>query len=172
MDRFLSWYHLNLREHISLLPFRKLIAPLRNIPVSPEEISDNETIIPKILGTMNTWLTENEYLAGPEMTIADLVGYHELAHGVILLGINLSAFPKLHTWFWKINKIPEIAEVETTVKAISASLIKPIIYGFPFTAPSNAVVAFCKCAEINYEFVRIDAFAGEQAGPMFSSINP
>jgi len=140
--------------------------------VSPEEIADNETVMPKILGTMNTWLTENEYLAGPNMTIADLVGYHELAHGVILLGINLSAYPKLHTWFWKINKIPEIAEVETTVKAISASLIKPIIYGFPYTAPSNAVVAFCKCAEINYEFVRIDAFAGEQAGPMFSSINP
>ena len=172
VDRFLSWYHLNLREHIALLPFRKLIAPRRNIPVSPEEIKDNETLMPKILGTMNTWLTENDYLAGTQMTIADLVGYHELSHGVILLGINLSAYPKLHTWFYKINAMPEIVEVETTIKAISASLIKPIIYGFRFSAPSNAVEAFCKCAEIDYEFVKIDAFAGEQAGPMFSSINP
>ena len=67
-----------------------------------QHIEVREVKIPEMLTEMNSWLSEHSHLAGSELTIADLVVYSCLAHGVIVLGLQLGRYPKVARWYNKL----------------------------------------------------------------------
>jgi glutathione S-transferase len=108
VDRFLSWFHINLRANGSLLPVIKLFAAKTGRNIDPEEVKEAETNLPKVLRTMDTWVKDMGHMAGEEMTIADLLAVCNVAHFVYLLNYDISNFSNLYAWYKRLMDMPEI----------------------------------------------------------------
>lgn len=109
VDRHLHWYHTNIR--LGGMLFRKmLIDPLRGNSVSQESIEETKSILQKSLQQMEEWLGTQTYVAGNELTIADL-GSHAYCVQVAAVGYDLTSYPKVTEWTNRINAMQEIREV-------------------------------------------------------------
>lgn len=56
------------------------------------------------IGFLNTFLEEHKYVAGDNLTIADLAIYSTLSTFPVLIGINFKSFPNVDKWFELMNK--------------------------------------------------------------------
>ena len=105
MDKILEWAKQNIKEHLLKLVGLKSALPLIGQEPSVQHIVVKEVKIPEMLAEMNSWLTEHSHLATADMTIADLVVYSCLAHGVIVLGLQLGSYPKVARWYKKLARM-------------------------------------------------------------------
>ena len=105
MDKILEWTKSNIKEHLLKLVGLKSALPLIGQEPSVQRIVVKEVKIPEMLTEMNRWLTEHKYLATDDMTIADLVVYSCLAHGVIVLGLQLARYGKVARWYKKLARM-------------------------------------------------------------------
>ena len=80
VDEFMAWQHLNLRMYGSMVFQSKIIIPLmKGEPPNQKSVAGYEKGLDKVLSQMeNIWLRENPFIAGKEMSIADLLAVTEL----------------------------------------------------------------------------------------------
>jgi glutathione S-transferase len=87
IDAYMSWQHLNLRAFGSMYFRTKIINPMLGQPVKEESLKSFGKQLGEVLDTIeNIWLKENPFIAGKELTIADLLATTELeqpGHGHI-----------------------------------------------------------------------------------------
>jgi len=109
---------------------------------------------PPLFAKLEKKLTENAYLCGDCLTIADISAVHEL-HQTVMLGTDLSAYPKLNAWKNKILSLPECVEVLEPYNVFLAqyaqkqsSQSKPKCIYFPFSGRAEPIRMLCALKNI------------------------
>ena len=70
---------------------------------------------------MEVWLTNNKYLCGNEISIADLSAAHEIDQ-TKFIAYDLSPYPKVKTWLHHvIDESPEGMAVSETMRKLAAN---------------------------------------------------
>jgi glutathione S-transferase len=130
--------------------------------IPPEAIQEAIDNLPKTLCTMDTWIAEMGYLAGPQMTIADLIAVCDTAQFTITLNYDLSKYSNLYSWYKQMMEIPEVSEVHEAIFAMGRKVNSMVtLYGHPASPPCRSVETVLKLAGINYEYSLVDLFKGE-----------
>mmetsp|Transcript_922 Transcript_922/g.2150 ORF Transcript_922/g.2150 Transcript_922/m.2150 type:complete len:94 (+) Transcript_922:1-282(+) len=80
---------------------------------------ETSCLLCKSLNVMETWLTQRQYLAGDEPSIADLSATCELAQ-LQLVDFDLAAWPKVKALYSKIYSWPEVVEVHHILNKVLA----------------------------------------------------
>ena len=98
VDEYMAWQHLNLRINGSMYFQTKYIRPLlTGEPVNQKRLLRFEQNLSETLDLMETtWLKENPYVAGKEITIADLLAVTELEQPGILNRVLILNFSRLY----------------------------------------------------------------------------
>eukprot|EP00347_Sterkiella_histriomuscorum_P008931 403343194 len=102
VDQYLDWHHTFLRQGSSIYAFMKLFMPkLMNKKIPEEQLKFQYSYLTRSLNLMERWLTENIFLTGHQMTIADISAACELSQ-TRFIALDLSQWPKVQAWFNKI----------------------------------------------------------------------
>jgi glutathione S-transferase len=80
IDRFLHWRMTNIFSRFTKQLLRKILGPMNGLIFPQEEIEYFEKTWKKMYEMMEAWLSENEFLCASHMTMADVIGYEEIAH--------------------------------------------------------------------------------------------
>jgi len=105
VDEYMAWQHLNLRAFGSMYFRTKIINPMMGKPVNEQSLQKFGEQLHDVLEMIeNIWLKENPFIAGKELTIADLLATTEMEQP----GMAGYDVYKGH---------PKIAQYFTTVKA-------------------------------------------------------
>jgi len=80
VDEYMAWQHLNLRAMGSIYFRSKLIDPmLTGEPVNEKKLNNFGVRLKEVLDSIETvWLKDNPFIAGKEMSIADLLASTEM----------------------------------------------------------------------------------------------
>lgn len=114
VDRYLHWHHGNLRRAKMVL-----VATFGHLP-EPFVTEAYETR-GKSFAQLEAWLTDNPYLAGSEMSIADLSALCEVTqHG--LMDFDLSPYPHVFNWRNRLLEVPVIAETHEALRELRETL--------------------------------------------------
>ena len=116
VDRYLHWYHTNIRLGGGL--FRKrIIDPLRGITPSEESLKETEAILQKSLKQIDSWLAHGSFVVGTELSVADLSS-HAYYNQLQVLQYNFAPYPRVQEWAGRLNAIPEVREVTDSFLAV------------------------------------------------------
>lgn len=75
----MAWQHLNLRAFGSMYFRTKIINPMMGLPVNEDNLKTFGKQLDDVLGVIeNIWLKENPFIAGKELSVADLLATTEL----------------------------------------------------------------------------------------------
>ena len=85
--------------------FNRVLAPRTGAGVDESSLADGLRFIGRYLPVVDEALTENAYIAGPEMTIADIAILATLDPSEAC-EIELSAYPALYTWRRQLREQP------------------------------------------------------------------
>ncbi len=110
VDRYLDWHHGNLRQGSSTTVFNSLFAPRLGISHNVDLESSRKLMMFSLKSIDEFFLKGNRFIAGKEISIADLSAVCEVSM-VLLLGVDLSIYKNLSRWF---KEVMEIKEVEKT----------------------------------------------------------
>eukprot|EP01091_Cochliopodium_minus_P009276 TRINITY_DN2249_c0_g1_i1.p1 TRINITY_DN2249_c0_g1~~TRINITY_DN2249_c0_g1_i1.p1 ORF type:complete len:222 (-),score=49.83 TRINITY_DN2249_c0_g1_i1:33-698(-) len=113
VDRYLDAHHLFLRFPCSTY-FQKTIlrSVLMGQTLEETERLKLEKFVNNALKELDQiWLSKGSYLAGEELTIADLSSYCELYQIAFLPNFKLENYPNLNKWFNTINNLPIFKEI-------------------------------------------------------------
>lgn len=120
VDRFLHWHHTNLR-HAHHWVWELKWAPLFGRQQRPWVLEESPIVLERALKVMEKWLTATPYLAGAEISIADLSALCELSQ-LELIPYSFSSYPKLHAWYQLLRNLPETREIHSLLdKSVSQS---------------------------------------------------
>lgn len=119
VDRYLHWHHTNLRVGEALI-FADIIAPAMGISVPPEKVALPRNTFLKSLATMDNQLTGHPFLAGAEISIADLSAACEVAEHR-LRSLDLSAWPHVQEWLGRVFTLPEVQAVHRRLDEFAAA---------------------------------------------------
>ena len=98
MNEYLDMHHTFLRMGSGQYIFKKLFAPLIiNKTYSDEDLQDNKLALKRALKDLEMRLSSQNFVAGDEVTIADLSACFELDQTRIL-SLDLSKWPKTMAW--------------------------------------------------------------------------
>lgn len=79
VDEYMAWQHLNLRAFGSMYFRTKIINPMMGLPVNEDNLKTFGKQLDDVLGVIeNIWLKENPFIAGKELSVADLLATTEL----------------------------------------------------------------------------------------------
>ena len=93
-------HHTFLRMGSGQYIFKKLFAPLIiNKTYTDEDLRDNKFALVRALKNMELRLNQHKYIAGDEVSIADLSACFELDQTRIL-SLDLSKYPKTKAWLY------------------------------------------------------------------------
>jgi len=110
VDRYLDWHHSFLRTGSSTTVFNTLFAPRMGIKSSVNLDESKKLMLFSLKFIDEFYLKDNKFLAGNEISIADLSAACEVSQ-VLLLGVDLSLYKNLSVWFQKVMAIPEVEKV-------------------------------------------------------------
>ena len=83
-------------------------------------IGQRMEILVRSLKMMEVWLTNNKFLCGSEISIADLCAAHELDQ-TKFIAFDLSPYPKVKAWLHHvIDESPEGMEVSKVMRKLAA----------------------------------------------------
>lgn len=115
VDRYLHWHHSNLRRGYLIL-----FARLPGVKVADTAVSEAMAIFSKSMKTLEELLTHSVFLAGAEVSLADIVAFCELDQHITMRGMELNAYPKTQEWARKVAALSGIKEVhEELVGAVT-----------------------------------------------------
>jgi len=106
VDQFTNWQHLGLRASGSMYFQNKLVLPLATgKPVNEGEVKRWGKAFQRSLTQIeNIWLKDQPYVAGPEISIADLLAVTELEQPT-MVGFDIpSGFPKVAEYMARVKK--------------------------------------------------------------------
>jgi glutathione S-transferase len=109
VDRYLHWHHSNLRVGEALI-FANVIAPALGLSINLEQVSLAQDTFLKSLSMLDRMLTDHNFLAGAEISLADLSAACEIAEHR-LRNFDLSHWPYVQEWMARVFTLPEVQEV-------------------------------------------------------------
>ncbi|XP_049830734.1 glutathione S-transferase theta-1-like [Schistocerca gregaria] len=123
VDEYLEWQHTNTRRSCSLYFTSKFLFPaMKGKQPNPETVARREQIMAATLNEVeNIWLNNKPYLAGDEISIADLLGACEIEQ-IRMAGYNpCDGFPKLSAWLERVHHdtLPHYDKVHAMVRKIT-----------------------------------------------------
>jgi len=139
----------------------------------------NKPILEKALQDVEGYLSESEFIAGPNLTIADFAMYVWVTCPDLLPGgYDYSPYPKLSKWLEYIRGLPyhDVCNKQGMgmLSAMIASKLNPPIEFFHFfLSPwSRGVYFTLEALGVPYELKEINLSKGEQKSPEYLKINP
>ena len=120
VDRYLHWHHGNLRRGAYVV-YATVFAPMMNRPVAEVTLADAVEIRAKSFTQLETWLTATPYLAGSEVSIADISAVCEVT-GQELTHFDLTPYPHVQAWVARLFEIPAVVEGHQGLNAFKAML--------------------------------------------------
>ena len=125
VDQYLDWHHTFLRQGVGFLIYKRLFSPMiYGTKPNPEELKFYALYQKRSLDLMERWLSENTYLCGNEISIADLSASCELIQGKFI-EIDLKPWPLVSAWLDKIIfGIPEVSEVTKPMLKLAEMSLK------------------------------------------------
>lgn len=122
IDQWLDWHHLNLR-----LAVVKLISGQVFYPAAGRSeydinliLKEGNSLLKSSLNYINNAVINQLYLAGNEISIADLSLSAEIAQ-LGLTGSSISPYPALQAWFNRVQQLQHWAEVNTVLQKVIKS---------------------------------------------------
>ncbi|XP_054448624.1 glutathione S-transferase theta-3-like [Pteronotus mesoamericanus] len=144
VDEYLAWQHTALRSACTRAMWQKMMLPVfLGQPVPPETLACTLAELDKCLQLLeDKFLKDKDFLAGPRISVADLVAITELMHPVSAGCPVFESRPKLAAWrqrveaavgedlFWEahnaIMKAKDLPPADTAVK----EKLKPLVQVF------------------------------------------
>ena len=121
VDRYLHWHHTNLR-HAGYWIYWKVMAPLLGLEPKDYVLEESPVVLARSLKVMDGWLSKQPYIAGSEISIADLSALCELTQ-LELLNYDLTPYPKVHAWYQRLRVLPEVRETHSLLdRAVSRNI--------------------------------------------------
>lgn len=119
VDQYLHWHHEGARK-VSYLGFGLIFAPLKNIQLPSTYVQEQRDNVTKAFTTMERWLTAHQYLAGEEITLADVTAFPEVDQAR-MVDFDMTPFPRLTAWFERLQQIPAFRDSMSAVSEYKAS---------------------------------------------------
>lgn len=106
VDEYLEWQHFNTRAQGSLFFLNKFMFPaMSGRPANPEVVAKHQKKLDAALDAFeDVWLKKTKYLAGNEITIADLLGACEIEQTRMAGYDPCEGRPKLSAWLSSIRE--------------------------------------------------------------------
>lgn len=123
-QQYLHWHHTSLR-HLGFYLFWSLAAHQMGMKAPAGTALEHWKKGHEALNTLNNWLTVHPYLAGTEISIADLSAVCEIAQLQLvpnLLATTLAEFPQVSKWFERVYNVSEVKAVHRVLEGISAKV--------------------------------------------------
>lgn len=121
VDQFLHWHHAGTRK-FSWLVFGAIMAkPFFNMDLPESFIPEHRGYVTKALTNMERWLTAHPYLAGDELTLADVAAFPEVDQGRAV-AVDLTSYPHVQAWVARLKEVPAFQESTAVVTAFMAEL--------------------------------------------------
>eukprot|EP00729_Bicosta_minor_P015662 gene15662-6182_t len=123
VDQYLHWHHQNTREFAV-----RLFAPnvRKDLKFPPGHVEGAKIVIPRVLKHIEGWLTKTDFVAGPSLTLADIVMFQEVGqvkpeHANLwdMTGQVVRAlYPALQAWFSRMKQVPYYSEINVVSKEL------------------------------------------------------
>ena len=125
VDEYLDMHHTYLRQGSGAYIFKKLFAPVViNKTYKEEELDFHKIMLGRSLKNLENRLSENPYLCGAEISIADLSAAHELDQ-TRFLELDLAKWPKTKEWLHKIiDEDPIQREISLPMRKLAAMSVE------------------------------------------------
>lgn len=123
VDQYLHWHHTHLR-YAGRLVFNLVIGPKMGFPTEAWRTEESRIVLERSLDLIETWLTQRRYLAGPEISIADLSAVCEIAQ-LQMIDFSLEKWPRVKAWYEQIYALPEVVEVHAILNKVLAKKLRP-----------------------------------------------
>jgi len=133
----LHWHHANLRSGSSGYAFSTVIAPRMGFPPDERRAKDSRATLESSLKFMNDILGKSPFLAGDEISIADLSLACELAQ-TLVTDFDFSGYPNVVFWFNKVQRLPNYRKVTTVLDKVIANAKKHAQTGVKSLSSSGA----------------------------------
>ncbi|KAH8254281.1 hypothetical protein KR032_009231 [Drosophila birchii] len=107
VDEFLEWQHLNIRLACSQFFRDAWLFPINGLAPkpSPEQIKQLVEGVETNLGLLELLFLENDFLAGSNLTVADIVGASEINQLKIChYAVDEQRFPKVSKWLERVRQ--------------------------------------------------------------------
>ncbi|XP_044735595.1 uncharacterized protein LOC123297853 [Chrysoperla carnea] len=133
---------------------------------------------------LESFFDGNSWIAGNQMTVADLCIIPVVSTLVCLIPIEESKYPKLLAWIEKCKGLPYFAECNNPgndglvaqLKELLSSKIylkmAPKVYGTTLSFPVRAVLLTVKAIDLDIEFIKVNLLDGDHKKPEFTKMNP
>mmetsp|Transcript_15936 Transcript_15936/g.26989 ORF Transcript_15936/g.26989 Transcript_15936/m.26989 type:complete len:254 (-) Transcript_15936:46-807(-) len=115
IDSYMHWHHTGTRALA-----RIAAGHLRPDLALKSDKAKNDQIAKRVLGSLeNGWLEHDPYIAGPELSIADVLAYEEIAQAH-LTGLlpQIDEFPRVLAWTQRMTQLPLYAESHTALTTL------------------------------------------------------
>ncbi len=112
----MHWQHTCVRKPLLGYVIEKFVGPMRGYPPAPWRIVNADKVLEgtgKKKGTwamMEFWLNQHEFIAGDEISMADLFAVSEIYYAG-KFGADYSTYEKVTAWY---NKVFNMEEVKST----------------------------------------------------------
>jgi glutathione S-transferase len=123
-QQYLHWHHTNLRN-LGFYLFWSLAAHQMGMKAPAGTAEEHLRKGREALSKLNSWLAAQPYIAGSELSIADLSAVCEIAQLQLvpdLLPRTLAELPHVSRWFERVYNIPEVKDTHSVLEGISAKV--------------------------------------------------
>lgn len=120
VDRYLHWHHGNLRR-AAYVVFAAVYAPLIGRPVIDALLTEATETRGKAFAQLEAWLTASPFLAGAEVSLADISAICEVT-GHQFMEFDLTPYPHVQAWAARVLEIPAVAEGHQPLNGFKAML--------------------------------------------------
>lgn len=114
IDSYMHWHHVGTRK-LAKLQVSKVRPDLKYT----ETEKDIEEINDVLRSIENGWLREDAYIAGTDLSIADMLAYEEFAQ-VHMTGLlpQLDEYPRIAAWIHRMTQLPYHAEAHHSLTSL------------------------------------------------------
>ncbi|XP_059616536.1 uncharacterized protein LOC132261654 [Phlebotomus argentipes] len=146
---------------------------------------DKKEKVYKILGNLNTFMEGQQYVAGNELTVADLAFLVNVST-LYEMGANVNKFKNIAAWYKRLESIPGFQENLEGAQLLG-NFLKPKLdlkgtwddkmatlklYHFPASPPSRVALLAIRNLKLDAEIIVLDMLKEEHLSPEFKKINP
>lgn len=121
VQQYLHWHSTTLRRGAGAFFYSHFAECIWGKHDYSREIEKGLHVLYESMGILDDWLAKSKYIAGNEISFADLQGYHEfVSHdaGKIIPGAEWKKYPKVKKWFDTIAKRPHSKAVNQTIMEV------------------------------------------------------
>ena len=102
IDQYLDWHHTSLRAGCGGTVFKSMFAPaMQGKTYTDEELVEPKRILKNALNELERRLSKTRYLAGDEISIADISAAHELDQ-TRFVALDLTPWPETKQWLYRV----------------------------------------------------------------------